>query len=90
MDSPRRADKRFALFTPSPDDPDFTRGRDFLIDTVTRAANRARYECAIAHGISFWETTATITPDPDKPNFVTVAAYPRAVVPPFREARKHA
>jgi hypothetical protein len=74
------ANKRFALFAPPPEDPDFARVRDLLINTVTRAANKARAECAIAHGISFWETTATITPDPDKPNFVTVTAYPRAVV----------
>lgn len=81
MDSPQHANKRFALFAPPPDDPDFTRVRDLLVDTVHRAANEARRKYAIAHGISFWETTATITPDPDKPNFITVTAYPRAIVP---------
>lgn len=80
MGSLQHADKRFALFAPPPDDPDFARVRDLLIDTVTRAVIKARAECANAHGISFWETAATITPDTDRPNFVTVTAYPHAMI----------
>jgi hypothetical protein len=67
--------KRFALFTPPPEDPDFARVRDHLIDTVTRTAMRLRVNCAYANGISIFETAARITPDPDRPNFVTVTAY---------------
>lgn len=76
----KHANKRFALFAPPPDDPDFARVRDYLMITVQRAAMEQRRKCAIACGISVFETYATITPDPDKPNFVTITAYPLAVV----------
>lgn len=70
--------KRFALFTPPPADPEFERIRQHLIDTVTREAMRLRVRCAIAHGVSLFDTAARIDPDPDRPNFVTVTAYPLA------------
>lgn len=81
----RHAGKRFALFTPPPEDPDFARVRDHLIDTVSRAALRLRAQCAMAHGISIFETEALIVPDPDRPNFITVTTRPLAIVDPFVE-----
>lgn len=81
MDNPGETfpSKKFALFTPPPSDPDFDRIHEHLVDTVHRAALRLRTKCAIEHGISFWETAVTITPDPDRPNFVTITAYPCAI-----------
>lgn len=83
--SDRHAGKRFALFTPPPEDPDFARVRDHLVDTVSCAAMRLRAQCAMAHGISIFETEALIVPDPDRPNFITVTARPLAIADPFAE-----
>lgn len=71
--------KRFALFTPPPEDPDFARVHEHLVSVVTHEAIRLRTKCAVAHGISFWDTAVKIVPDPDRPNVVTVTAYPLAV-----------
>lgn len=81
MDSPGETlpSKRFALFTPPPEDPDFARVREHLVNTVTHAAIRLRRECVIANRVSFWDTVVDITSDPDRPNFVTVTARPIAV-----------
>ncbi len=76
----RHANKRFALFAPPPDDPDFVRVRDHLMSTVQWAAMDQRRKCALANDVSIFDTYATITPDPDRPNFVTITAYPLAVV----------
>lgn len=83
--SDKHAGKRFALSTPPPEDTDFARVRDLLVDTVSRAAMRLRAQCAVEHGISIFETEATIVPDLDRPNFVTIIARPRAIVDPFVE-----
>jgi hypothetical protein len=76
----KHANKRFALFVPPPDDPDFVHVRDYLMSTVQRAVMQQRRKCAAACGISVFETYATVSPDPDKPGFVTITAYPLAVV----------
>lgn len=81
MDNPGETlpGKRFALSLPPPEDPSFARIQELLLNTVTRTANRLRTQCAIAHNISFFETAVRIVPDPDRPSFITVTAYPLAI-----------
>lgn len=74
------ADRRFALFAPPPDDPNHERVRDALMSTVERAAMRLRAKCASEYGISIWDVEVVLTPDQDKPNFITLTAYPRAIL----------
>lgn len=79
-DRDRHAGQRFALFTPPPEDPDFARVRDHLFSVVDQAAWQLRRRCAEAHGITVFDTRIDIIPDPDRPNFITLTAYPRVVV----------
>lgn len=81
MDNPGETlpSKRFALSMPPMGDPDFVRVRDCLVDTVMRTAIRLRAKCALEHNIPFFDTAVRIDPDPDRPNFITVTAYPLAI-----------
>ena len=81
MDNPGETlpSKRFALSLPDIADSDFERIHEYLVDTVTHEAMRLRVRCAVMYGISIFQTEATVTPDPDRPNVVTVTARPLAV-----------
>lgn len=66
--------KRFALSLPPPTDERFDQVRQHLINLATREAAHARAQCAIANGVSFFETEAVIAPDPDRPNVIMITA----------------
>jgi len=57
---------------------DFQQVHDFLLDAVHQIAMEQRRKCAAACSVSIWDTCATVVPDPDKPGFVIVTAYPLA------------
>jgi hypothetical protein len=60
------------------DAADFQRVQDYMLDVVDRIAMQQRVKCATACGVSIEDTCATVVPDPDKPDWVIITAYPRA------------
>lgn len=69
--------KRIAVSLPPPEDERFLAIQKHLLNTALRVAMEQRIKCALANRVSVFETEATVTPDPDRPHVVVIAAQVR-------------